>query len=328
MRQSHECSNQRDETFFTAPPLRRAAFCCSRARTAGDAAAAPLATPREQLPGGLEVRGTRFVKDGKPFVVSGFNYWAGPTLAREGNQAGWDQVRRDLDGLQAAGINMMRVMAATEGPDSEPYRIVLRSSRRWGSTIRRARRRGALRRRAEAARALGIFTLDNFWQWSGGFAQYLAWAGRGRSPIRRRRRAGAGIASSASSARSTRTPQAMAGVRGLSADHRPEAEGQPDGDLGAGQRAARPDQRLGVSRLDRWNGAPHQGDGPGSAGHHGQRGADREPVLRGDGRRQGSPERRDRLHLLSHVGRELGLGEEGEHGERVPEGPDAGPRST
>src|ERR1043165_1582572 len=65
------------------------------------------------LPGGLTVTGTRFMKNGKPFFISGFNYWAGPTLARDGNQAGWDQVRRDLDGLQAPRINMTRTCAAT-----------------------------------------------------------------------------------------------------------------------------------------------------------------------------------------------------------------------
>src|SRR5262245_19742101 len=88
----------------------------------GGAVRAPVNRPG--LPGGLEVKGTKLYRDGKPFYVSGFNYWAPMTLAREGNAAGWDQVRRDLDGLQAAGINMLRIMAATEGPDTEPLRIV------------------------------------------------------------------------------------------------------------------------------------------------------------------------------------------------------------
>jgi mannan endo-1,4-beta-mannosidase len=135
------------------------------------------------LPGGLEVKGIRFVRDGRPFIVSGFNYWAGPTLAREGNAAGWDQVRRDLDGLQAAGINMLRVMAATEGPDSEPYRIVPSIQPALGQ-YDAAGLGGVVRFADELKRRglLGIFTLANFWQWSGGFAQYVAWAGRGSIP--------------------------------------------------------------------------------------------------------------------------------------------------
>ena len=149
----------------------------------GGAAAAPLATPREQLPSGLEVRGTRFVKDGKPMFISGFNYWAGTTLARDGNQAGWDQVRRDLDGLQAAGINMIRTTAATEGPDTEPFRIVPTIQPAMGQ-YDPAGVAGVLRFAEELKRRglYGIFMLNNFWQWSGGFAQYLAWAGQGTIP--------------------------------------------------------------------------------------------------------------------------------------------------
>ena len=65
---------------------------------------ATVASPAlRPLPDGLEVRGTRFTKNGQPFFISGINYWAGPTLARTGAAGGWDQVRRDLDGIQAVG---------------------------------------------------------------------------------------------------------------------------------------------------------------------------------------------------------------------------------
>src|SRR3954464_40291 len=116
------------------------------------------------LPGGLEVKGIRFVRDGRPFIVSGFNYWAGPTLAREGNAAGWDQVRRDLDGLQAAGINMLRVMAATEGPDSEPYRIVPSIQPALGQ-YDPAGLAGVIRfaDELETRGLYAIFTLNDFW---------------------------------------------------------------------------------------------------------------------------------------------------------------------
>jgi mannan endo-1,4-beta-mannosidase len=148
----------------------------------GGAVGPPL-PPAAAPAGGLEVKGTRFIRNGTPFFVSGFNYWAGPTLARAGNAAGWDQVRRDLDGLQAAGINMLRVMAATEGPDREPYRIVPSIQPALGQ-YDPAGLAGVVRFADELKRRglFAIFTLSNFWQWSGGFAQYLAWAGRGPIP--------------------------------------------------------------------------------------------------------------------------------------------------
>jgi mannan endo-1,4-beta-mannosidase len=150
------------------------------ATPAGAAGGAPGAGG---LPGGLEVRGTRFMKDGKPFFVSGFNYWPATTLAREGNTAGWDQVRRDLDALQGLGINMIRTMGATEGPDSEPYRIVPTLQPSPGQydpagVAGLVRLGDELKRRGLYA----ILMLNNFWQWSGGMAQYLSWAGEGPIP--------------------------------------------------------------------------------------------------------------------------------------------------
>jgi mannan endo-1,4-beta-mannosidase len=130
------------------------------------------------LAGGLEVQGNRLRKDGRPFFASGFNYWGASTLAREGNILGWDQVRRALDRLQSLGINMIRTMGATEGPDTEPLRIV--------PSIQPARGRyeaagvAGVLRLAEELQRRGLYVilmLNNFWPWSGGMAQYVAWAG-------------------------------------------------------------------------------------------------------------------------------------------------------
>lgn len=139
--------------------------------------------PRERLPGGLEVRGRRFYRDDAPFFMAGMNYWAATTLAREGDHAGWDRVRRDLDALQALGINVIRTMGATEGPDSEPWRIVPSIQSREGY-YDPAGVAGVLRL-ADELRRRGLYAivmLNNFWPWSGGMAQYLAWAGEGAIP--------------------------------------------------------------------------------------------------------------------------------------------------
>jgi len=74
-------------------------------------------------------------------------------------------------------------MAATEGPDSEPYRIVPSIQPALGQ-YDPAGLAGVVRFADELKRRglLAIFTLGNFWQWSGGFAQYLTWAGRGPIP--------------------------------------------------------------------------------------------------------------------------------------------------
>src|SRR5262245_11296803 len=132
--------------------------------SAGKPSAATPAAPRAMLPGTLEVRGTRFFRDGKPFFVSGFNYWAGLPLSRQGNDAGWDQVRRDLDGLQAAGINVIRTMGATEGPDTEPQRIVPTLQPAQGQYEPGAVA-GLLRlvQELERRKMFAILVMNNFW---------------------------------------------------------------------------------------------------------------------------------------------------------------------
>ena len=150
----------------------------------GPAPASPARLAGQPMTGGLDVSGTRFTRDGQPFFVSGINYWAGTTLARPDNAAGgWDQVRRDLDGIQAAGINMVRTIAATEGPNTEPQRIVPTTQPAAGQ-YDPAGVAGVLRFAEELheRRLYGIFMLSNFWQWSGGFAQLVSWAGGGAIP--------------------------------------------------------------------------------------------------------------------------------------------------
>jgi len=151
--------------------------CHSLPRASSPAAVGP------KLPGYLEVRGPRFFRDDKPFFVSGFNYWSALPLARDGNTAGWDQLRRDLDSLQGAGINMLRIMGGTEGPDTEPYRIVPSLQPAPGQ-YDPAGVSGLLKLVAELERRklYAIVMMNNFWHWSGGMAQYLAWAGEGPVP--------------------------------------------------------------------------------------------------------------------------------------------------
>lgn len=155
--------------------------CHGLPRPVSPAAAAVAVGPK--LPGYLEVRGTRFFRDDRPFFVHGFNYWSALPLSRAGDDAGWDRVRRDLDTMQGAGINMVRIIGGTEGPDTEPFRIVPSLQPSPGQ-YDPAGVAGLLKLVAELERRklLAIVMLNNFWMWSGGMAQYLAWAGEGPVP--------------------------------------------------------------------------------------------------------------------------------------------------
>jgi len=178
---------------MTVTSTRRDVLRAAAAATAGGAlvpgchnlprAASPATAVGPRLPRALEVRGSRFFRDDRPFFVSGFNYWSSLPLSRQGNTAGWDQVRRDLDSLQGAGINLLRIMGGTEGPDTEPLRIVPSLQPAPGQ-YDPAGVAGLLRlvEELERRKLFAIVIMNNFWHWSGGMAQYLAWAGEGPVP--------------------------------------------------------------------------------------------------------------------------------------------------
>ena len=123
----------------------------------------------------VRVQGTRFVRNGQPFAIMGCNYWSAAIESR--SEAGRARVARELDRLAAMGVNVVRVLALSEGPDSEPWRVVPSLQPSPG----RFAEEGILGLdwlMGELARRdlYGAFILNNFWFWSGGMPQYVSWA--------------------------------------------------------------------------------------------------------------------------------------------------------
>jgi mannan endo-1,4-beta-mannosidase len=128
-------------------------------------------------------RGGKLTSDGRPLFLSGFNYWSAVALAADTSERGRNALCADLDALAAAGINMIRIMGATEGPDREPWRIVPsfqpepgRYDQRWVTGLLR------LVEELEKRDMYAVIVLNNFWQWSGGMSQYVSWSGHGPIP--------------------------------------------------------------------------------------------------------------------------------------------------
>ncbi|MBN2170981.1 MAG: hypothetical protein JW819_06665 [Candidatus Krumholzibacteriota bacterium] len=131
----------------------------------------------------VQVDGQTFTLNGEPWYFAGANYWYGMNLGSAG--AGGDRARlsRELDELHHLGIRCLRVMAGSEGPDSEPWRMVPALQEAPGvydagvldglDFLLWAMREHGLR---------AIMCLNNFWPWSGGMAQYVNWNGGGEIP--------------------------------------------------------------------------------------------------------------------------------------------------
>jgi mannan endo-1,4-beta-mannosidase len=131
----------------------------------------------------VERDGQQLVLCGQPYFYCGTNYWYGLNLASTG--PGGDRVRllRELDNVVSLGITNLRIMAGSEGPDTEPWRMV--PSLQPGPGVYNPAVLEGLDFLLKAMRDRGlraVMCLTNFWQWSGGMAQYVSWNGGGPIP--------------------------------------------------------------------------------------------------------------------------------------------------
>ena len=108
---------------------------------------------------------------GKEYKYLGVNYWYGANVASKGPGGDRQRLERELDNLAEMGVTNLRVMAASEGPDSEPYRMVPAMQISPGVynedvldgldyLLHEMRKRGMR----------AVMCLGNFWAWSGGKA--------------------------------------------------------------------------------------------------------------------------------------------------------------
>jgi mannan endo-1,4-beta-mannosidase len=119
--------------------------------------------------------GHTFQVDGRPHAFCGVNFWAAMNLAAaEGGDR--QRLTAELDHLQRLGVTNLRVMAASEGPDSEPYRVVpalMIAPGRYNPSLFDGLDYLLAECRERKLRV--VMVLNNFWQWSGGMAQYVSW---------------------------------------------------------------------------------------------------------------------------------------------------------
>ena len=106
----------------------------------------------------------------------GANFWQGMNLgapAPLGNKA---QLIRELDRMKKIGITQLRILALSEGPQTEPYRIIP-AVVETPNTLNESLLKGLdfLLSEMKKRDMTAVICLSNFWPWSGGFAQWVSW---------------------------------------------------------------------------------------------------------------------------------------------------------
>ncbi len=126
----------------------------------------------------ITVSGGQFMRGGEPYYFIGTNFWYGAILGSKGEGGDRERLARELDFLKSNGITNLRVLVGGEGTKSYPSKISPILQTAPGEY------------NAELLDGLDYFMsqlgerdmtavlyLANAWEWSGGFVQYLQWAG-------------------------------------------------------------------------------------------------------------------------------------------------------
>lgn len=125
----------------------------------------------------------RFTINGKPYYYIGTNFWYGSILAMKVSPGNRDRLIRELDFMKSIGIENLRIQVGAEGPDGEPFRVTPALQTAPGKYNEELLDGldfllAEMGKRGQHA----ILFLNNSWDWSGGFAQYLNWNGYGPIP--------------------------------------------------------------------------------------------------------------------------------------------------
>lgn len=124
-------------------------------------------------PGFIRRSGTQLLRDNQPYRIVGANMWYAAWLGADAEYGNRARLTRELDRLQAMGLNNLRIMAAAEeGP--------LNNSIKPGFTRDDGSTNSALMEGLDFAMAeigkrgmTAVLALSNFWEWSGGLQTLL-----------------------------------------------------------------------------------------------------------------------------------------------------------
>jgi mannan endo-1,4-beta-mannosidase len=130
------------------------------------------------------VKEGHFIKNGEPYYFTGTNLWYGAILASEGTGGDTLRLFKELDKLKEMGIENLRVLVGSDGlwgATSKVEPTLQTAPGVYNDTILRGLDRFMVELSKREMSA--VLYLNNSWEWSGGYSQYLMWAGYGKAPL-------------------------------------------------------------------------------------------------------------------------------------------------
>lgn len=127
--------------------------------------------------GFVSVEDGHFVRNGQLYKYIGTNFWYGPILASDGRGGDIVRLERELDSLKAIGIENLRVLAGADGADGVFSRVeptLQTAPGVYNDTLLVGLDRFLVELGKRDMQA--VLYVNNSWEWSGGYGQYLEWA--------------------------------------------------------------------------------------------------------------------------------------------------------
>lgn len=127
-------------------------------------------------------QGQFFIGDSAYYFI-GANFWYGAILGSTGRGGDRDRLLKELDVMKEKGITNLRILVGADGPEGQAVKIrptLQISPGVYNDTIFD----GLDFLLAEMGKRdmYAVLYLNNSWEWSGGYGQYLEWAGQGAVP--------------------------------------------------------------------------------------------------------------------------------------------------
>ncbi len=125
----------------------------------------------------VTVQDGHFLKNGHPYTYIGTNFWYGPILASDGQGGDPARLARELDTLKSLGLTNLRVLVGADGEDRVFSRVeptLQKAPGVYNDTLLTGLDRFLVELGKRDMQA--VLYLNNSWEWSGGYGQYLHWA--------------------------------------------------------------------------------------------------------------------------------------------------------
>ncbi len=121
----------------------------------------------------VSVDGKQLMLGGQPYYFVGSNFWYGAYLGA--TKDGRKRLVKELDDLNALGITNLRVLAGSEASQllMSVSPAVIQAPGKYNETLLRGL--DFLLDEMAKRNMKAVLFFSNFWQWSGGMAQYVAW---------------------------------------------------------------------------------------------------------------------------------------------------------